>query len=109
MLQGRYIGRTEHNYMGMNILHNAIYPIDICAKARGYNWIVKIYDTSLLGFIRKLITGQYTEKAWIPYDEYPSKYWVTNTNTNYELIGMANVQPIKARPLLPSFTPRGRE
>ena len=106
-IQGRYIGETEYNYMGMNILHNAVYPIDILPCRRGYNWVVVVYDVSLFGFISKLLTGQYKEKAWIPYNEYPSKYWVTNTNTNYDLIGAANPQPRMARPLLPSFCPRG--
>lgn len=106
-IQGRYIGQTEPNYMGMKILHNAVYPIDILPHRRGYNWVVKIYDVSLFGFISKLLTGQYKEKAWIPYDEYPSKYWVINTNTNYEMIGAANPQLNMTRPLLPSFCPRG--
>lgn len=106
-IQGRYIGRTEPNYMGMKILHNAIYLIDILPHRRRYNWVVIVYDVSLFGFISKLLTGQYKEKAWIPYDEYPSKYWVTNINTNYELIGAANPQLNMARPFLPSFCPRG--
>ena len=104
MLQGRYIGRTQYDYQGMNIIHNKVYPIEVFPNCNGYPWVVKIYDDSMCGKVIKALTGQNKEKAWIPYNEYRSKYWVINTNINYELIGTVNqsLQPT-ARPLFPSF------
>ena len=106
-IQGRYVGRTEFDYQGMNIIHNHIYLIDIVPQYHNFPWAVKIYDNSPWGKIIRKITGQYKEKAWIPYNEYPSKYWVINANINYDLIGAANPQLKIARPLFPSFCPRG--
>lgn len=47
-IQGRYIGRTERGYQGMNIIHNRIYPIEICPNEYGYNYVVKIYYSNPL-------------------------------------------------------------
>ena len=95
IIQGRYIGRTQYGYQGMNIIHNKIYPIEICQNEYGYNYVVKIhYSNPAEKFISNILFSP-TEspkkvKAWIPYNEYPSKYWVTNVDTNYELIGLCN-------------------
>ena len=95
VIQGRYIGRTERGYQGMNIIHNKIYPIEICQNEYGYNYVVKIhYSNPAEKFISNVLFSPIESpkkvKAWIPYNEYPSKYWVTNIDTNYELIGLCN-------------------
>lgn len=95
IIQGRYIGRTQYGYQGMNIIHNKVYPIEICPNEYGYNYVVKIHYSNTLEKIASNILFSPAEspkkvKAWIPYDKYPSKYWVTNIDTNYELIGLCN-------------------
>lgn len=91
IVQGRYIGRTEWNYQGINIIHNKVYPIEICPNEYGYNYVVKIYFPTLLD----KIIGKFPEKekAWIPYNEYPSKYWVTNIDTDYSMIHLRGGSP----------------
>ena len=102
-IQGRYVGRTEFDYQGMNIIHNHIYLIDIVPQYHNFPWVVKIYDNSPWERIVRKITGQYKEKAWIPYTEYPSKYWVFNINTDYRLINIVEPYIATARPFCPSF------
>lgn len=93
IVQGRYIGESCYNYQGTNIIHNRIYPIEIIPNQRGYNWVVYIYDSF----------APYTKiKAWIPYDRYPDRYWVTNTGIDYSKIHLESM-----RPLRPICCPRG--
>lgn len=91
IVQGRYIGKTEYNYMGMNIIHNHIYSIEILPKRYGYNWVVNIYDSSIQGFLEMLLFGCPKLRAWMPYDSYPDNYWVTNDGTKYNMINMVNL------------------
>lgn len=91
IVQGRYIGRTERGYQGMNIIHNKVYPIEICQNEYGYNYVVKIHYSNPLEKIAHKVFFSEKEspkevKAWIPYDEYPNKYWVTNIDTDYSMI-----------------------
>lgn len=91
IVQGRYIGRTEWGYQGINIIHNKIYLIEICPNEYGYNYVVKIYLPTLLDKILGKLPKE--KAAWIPYDEYPSKYWVTNVDTNYSMIHLCGGCP----------------
>lgn len=100
-IQGRYIGRTQYNYQGMNIIHNKVYSIEIFPNCNGYPWIVRIYDTSIWGKIIKFFTGYTKEKAWIPYNECPNKYWIINIDIDFKLIKITPQS--KACPFLPSL------
>ena len=86
IVQGRYIGRTEWDYQGINIIHNKVYPIEICPNEYGYNYVVKIYFPTLLDKIIGKDRGSdlMTNEYYVIIDLYNLTYMKNGDSVNID-------------------------